>query len=643
MDGSRSDQLLLSPHRLLHDLPPGAVRWSGGFWGERFELCRKVVLPRMREALEHPDNAARLGNFRVAAGVGEGGHQGAFWSDGDCYKYLEALARAYGLTGDPETAAELDEWIELIALAQEPDGYLNTQIQLVPERGRWTNLHHHELYNLGHLMTAAVAHHRATGKSTLLDVARRAADYLDTVFSPRPPELAHFGFNPSNIMGLVDLFRETGEKRYLVLAGVFVDMRGSQPGGTDQNQDRRPLRDESEAVGHAVTASYLYAGAADVVAETGDETLKAALERLWANVTQRRMAVTGAIGAYHQGVSPRHDPVHEAFGREYELPSRTAYHETCANLGMAMWCRRMLALGGEAKYGDVMERVLYNSGLSGMDVDGTRFCYTNPLARHGDRLPLLSHDSVERWSIWRCYCCPPQVARTLAGVHEWAYGLSAGALWVHLYGSGRVEVDVPEAGGLVLRQETDYPWAGRVTLSIDQAPARRLALHLRIPDWAEGATLAVNGEQAATVPAGAYAECRRDWSAGDRVILNLPLRVRLVQAHPDVEETRNQVAVARGPVIYCLESVDLPADVPIWEVYLPRRAELTARHEPGLLGGVTVIEGEAVRQRSGEWRGRLYGDLLETPPETVPLRLVPYYAWLNRGPGEMRVWLPLDG
>jgi DUF1680 family protein len=635
----------------------GAVRWTEGFWAERFRNCHETMLPSMRRALENPDNAAVLANFAVAAGLQEGTHRGTFWSDGDCYKWIEAMAHVYGVTGDASLDQTMDEQIAIVAKAQEPDGYINTQIQLT-DRGRWTSRHHHELYNLGHLLTAACLHHQATGKDMFLRVARKAADYLCKVFAPRPPELAHFGFNPSNIMGLVDLYRETGEPRYLELAGVFVDMRGSQPWPRDlaglaalgdphpgdQCQDRVPLREETQAVGHAVTASYLYAGATDVCAETGEETLLTALQRIWENVVQRRMYVTGAIGPQHLGVSTRGDKVHEAFAADWELPNRTAYNETCANIGNAMWNRRLLQLTGKATYADVMERVLYNAMLSGVDIAGTHFCYTNPLARGPKEIALLSHDSETRWFTWTCYCCPPNVARTIAGLHEWAYGVSEDGLWVHLYGGSYVETELLNGSRVALVQETDYPWSGEVRLRFEKADGE-FALHVRIPEWADEATVSVNGiaaEAAPTTAHGTYVAARRRWKAGDEVRVSLPMRVRLVRAHPLVEEARNQVAVIRGPIVYCLEAVDLPEGVALSEVHLPREATLTPRHDPALLGGVTVLEGEALRIRDcGEWSGKLYQTVSEAQIEKVPIRLIPYYAWANRGPAEMSVWLPL--
>ena len=411
--------IVYAPFQKMGQLAPGAVRWTTGFWADKFQLCQDVIIPSMWEALQVEDNGAVFSNFYVAAGLREGKHLGTNWSDGDCYKWMETVTHVYGVTGAVALADRLDELIDVIGQAQDPDGYLCTQIQMT-EKERFEKTAHHELYNMGHLLTAACVHYRVTGKMNFLAIARKLAELLYTTFQPKPPALANFGWNPSNIMGLVDLYRATGESHFLELAGIFVDMRGSAPqeggwnqaasttDGTDQNQDRVPLREEFEAVGHAVTATYLYCGATDVYAETGDATLLAGLERIWQNVTERKMYLTGAVGAKHHAVSRRGDKVFEAFGLDYELPNAAAYNETCADIGNGMWNWRMLGVTGDAKYTDIMEQVIYNSGLSGMSVDGREFCYTNPLRWHGENHLHLTHDRPGRWFTHNCYCCPPR-------------------------------------------------------------------------------------------------------------------------------------------------------------------------------------------------------------------------------------------
>jgi len=644
-----------SPHAKLHSPDPATVRWTDGFWAERFEICRRATLPHLRRVLQLPNNSATFVNLQIAAGLKQGKFFGNDWGDGDCYKFIEALAHVYQLTRDEDLDRLMDQLVEIVRSAQSPDGYISTQIQLTGKK-RWQDQKHHELYNMGHLLTAASVHWRATGKRSFLEVAERLGDYLLKVFKPRPRELAHFCFNPSNIMGAVDLYRATGEPKYLKLAQIFVDMRGSVPGGSDQNQAAVPLRKEQEAVGHAVTASYLWCGAADVYAETGEKALLDALERLWRDVTQRKTYVTGAIGALHHGESQRsilkrwpHDSVHEAFGAAYQLPNRTAYNETCANIGHAMWARRMLHLTGEARYADVMERVLYNSMLSGIGVEGTDFFYTNPLRRCSREAPLLSNDSAARWpdctpaSPVHCFCCPPNVARTIAQLHGWACGLSEGAVWVHLYGGSVLDVQLPEGSSLRLVQQTDYPWQGKVLLTVEKAPGNEWELLLRVPGWADRAALKVNGEsRTQELKPSSYAAIRRRWSPGDRIELDLPMEPVLIEAHPLVEETRGHAAVMRGPIVYCLESVDLPKEVALENVRLPRTPQWSVRHEPHLLRGVTVLETEFhVATDAGPWTG-LYRRLAPIGPRRVRAKLIPYYAWCNRGPSDMTVWLPLE-
>ena len=632
-----------SPHTKLHCLDIDESRWTDGFWAERWEINRKVTQPVIWKALNDPTNGATFLNFLIHAGERAGEPARTAWSDGDVYKYLEGIAYVYAQAKDESLSRHMDEMIAAFAKCQDADGYISTPIKLKGLK-RWDEIRNHELYNMGHLLTAAAIHYRITGKTNFLEIARKLGDHLHEVFGPRPAALAHFGFNPSNIMGAVELYRTTGDRKYLDLAGTFVDMRGSAKGGADHNQDGRPLRQETEAVGHAVTANYLYAGAADVFAETGDRALLEALERIWENATSRKMYVTGAVGNLHRGDARDRKPTHEAYGQEYELPLRLGYNETCASIGNAMWNWRMLGLTGDARYGDVMERVLYNSMLSGVSVAGDAFAYINPLRRHADELPLVMRpqDGCLRRATMVCYCCPPNVARAIANLHNWAYSKSESALWVNLYGGSQVETGI--AGGkLRLRQATGYPWRGDVEFTVEAAPERAFALMLRIPEWAEGATVTVNGEAAPSAAAPAsYTELRRVWKAGDTVRLRLPMEPRLVLAHPYVEDARNQVAVMRGPVVYALESPDVPAGVRLSEVAIRPAAPMRARHDPGLLGGVTVIETTATVIPAGGEAGRLYQTLRPFSSRSVPVKLIPYYAWGNRGLSHMSVWLPVD-
>ncbi len=645
----------LSPHIKLRSVSLKDVRWTDGFWGGRYEQCRRVVTPNLWRVMQLPDNAATFNDLKIAGGLAAKADPGGTkWSDGDCHKCIETMAHLFEVSGDAELDRLMDEAIAWVAKAQQADGYLSSWVQL---KGvdRWENLNHHEFYNMGHLMTAACVHHRATGKDSYLKIATRVGDYLYDVFSPRPKELAHFGFNPSNIMGAVDLYRTTGNRKYLELAGIFVDMRGSQPGGSNQNQAAVPLRKEKEAVGHCVTATYLWCGAADVYAETGEKALMDALNRLWHDVTTHKMYITGGVAALHHGELLRQtfrrwprDSVHEAFGAEYQLPNRTAYNETCANIGNAMWNWRMLGLTGDAKYTDVMERVLYNSMLSAIGLNGTDFFYTNPLRRCGPDVPLLSNDSAARWpdttpkSPVHCFCCPPNVSRTLAKLQSWAYSVSDDTVWVNLYGSNNLQTQLSDRSSVRLTQKTDYPWDGKITIEVQQAANDPMALMLRVPGWATDAALQINGKPSnVELTPGTYAAIRRKWSAGDLVELDLPMDVVFLRAHPLIEEARSQVAVMRGPIVYCLESPDLPEGVGVDDVAIVAGAKWTPRRDKDLLDGAAVLDGEAHVMQSPDWTDRLYQRWEPASEKRIRVTLIPYYAWANRGISQMTVWLPL--
>lgn len=570
------------------------------------------------------------------------------WHDGDFYKWIESAVYVYAINKDPQILAELDEIIEVIGKAQEDDGYLSTQITL-SDVDRWNNRQYHELYNSGHLLTSACIHHRVTGKRNFLDIARKHADYLYKTFRPQPKELARFGFNQTQIMGLVELYRTTKNKEYLQLAEIFINMRGRskvEPDDTvrykmigDMVQERTPLRKSGEAVGHAVLALYYYAGAADVAAETGEQALVDALDRLWNNVVHKKMYVTGACGQTHHGSSSKVDFVHEAFIDEYMMPNLTAYNETCANICNAMFSYRMLGLKAEAKYADIMELVLYNSALSGISADGTHYFYTNPLRRTLDR-EMDTTDQKTREPYIPCFCCPPNLVRTIAKVSGWAYSLSENGVAVNLYGGNSLDTRLQDGSTLRLTQETRYPWDGNVTITMLDCKDSPFDLMLPIPGWADEATIQVNGELARVEPVpGTYATIQRRWKPGDMVTLTLPMDVKLLEGHPRIEEVRNQVAIKRGPVVYCIESPDLPNGTDILDVYFPIDSELTAQYRPDLLGGMTTIRGE-VLLRSDKNEG-MYRTLDKPAWEAVETAFVPYYAWCNRGRSEMTVWMPI--
>jgi DUF1680 family protein len=503
------------------------------------------------------------------------------------------------------------------------------------------------MYNLGHLFTTACVHYRATGRTNLLVIAIKAADFLDRSFSNATPESARSPVCPSHYMGLVDLYHTTGELRYLALTKKLFALRSEVKDGGDDNQDRIPFDNQTTAVGHAVRANYLYASAADLFMETGDKTFWKPLEPIWTNVVEEKMYITGGCGALYDGASPdaakdqrNITKVHQSYGRNYELPNTTAHNETCANIGNAMWNWRMFLATSEARFMDVVELELYNSVLSGVGLDGTNFFYTNPL-RVTDPLPTELRWSRTRVPFVSSFCCPPNLVRTIAESADYAYAKSGDAIWINLYGGSALETKLADGHTVKLAQETEYPWNGRVRIRIAETGTHEFALKLRIPGWAKSASVRINGRPADTpATAGIYFEIRRAWQPGDFVDLDLPMPAQLMAANPLVEETLNQVAVKRGPIVYCLESPDLPHGTRVLDVSVPPNVELTARYDQRLLGGIVVIEGKALSHPNENWNGQLYREFHANGTQPVNLRLIPYFAWANRGHSEMTVWMP---
>lgn len=606
------------------------VKVEDDFWAPRIETNRKVSIPH---AFRKCEETGRIDNFAIAGGLMQGKHRGSFpFDDTDPYKILEGAAYSLSVHPDPNLDKYLDELIVKIAAAQEDDGYLytcrtNNAEKLINWYGkeRWSKLGgSHELYNMGHLYEAAVAHYQATGKRTLLDVAIKNAEFLDKVFGPGKNETAP-GHQVIE-MGLAKLYRVTGNEKYLKLAKFFLDTRG--PGGNRYNQSHKKVVEQNEAVGHAVRASYMYCGMADVAALTGDRRYLEAIDRIWEDVVTKKLYLTGGIGATGSG---------EAFGRAYWLPNATAYCETCAAIGNVMWNHRMFLFHRDAKYIDVMERTLYNGLISGVSLSGDSFFYPNPLESHGQH---------KRSPWFGCACCPGNVTRVIPSVPGYMYAHTEDTLYVNLFVSNSATVKMGK-NTVHIKQQTRYPWEGTVKIAVAPKYPARFTICVRIPGWAqnqpvpsdlyryvndtsEQASLKVNGRPSALDMEKGYARIERRWKKDDVIELNLPMPVRRVLAHENVEDDVGKVALQRGPVVYCAEWPD--NDGHVLNLVLPDNTKLTTEHRSDMLNGVTVIRGKAV--------GLSYGKDGETVlKKEQDFVAIPYYAWAHRGTGEMAVWL----
>ena len=617
----------------LTPVPFTAVRVRDAFWLPRLETNRTVTLPTDFKKCEE---TGRIDNFAKAGGLMPGEFKGMVYDDSDVYKVLEGASYSLAMHPDAELDKYLDGVIAKIAAAQEPDGYLYTARKLLaPDKlpaqagkQRWSNeKDSHELYNAGHMYEAAAAHFQATGKKTLLDVATRNAELIRKEFAPGkhqdPP--GHQGIE----IGLCKLYRATGEPKFLDLAKFLLDVRGRAETHKlygAHYQDHQPVVEQDEAVGHAVRAAYLYSGMADVAALTGDPSYLAAIDRIWENVAGRKLYLTGGIGASHGG---------EAFGKDYALPNKTAYNETCAAIANALWNERMFLLHGDAKYLDVLERVIYNGFLAGVGLAGDRFFYPNPLA---------SDKGYERSKWFDCACCPVNVVRFMPSIAGYVYAAKDHDLFVNLFIGGTGEVRLGRQI-VAITQQTNYPWDGRIKITLDPAAPGEFTLNVRIPGWAQGRPvpgdlytyldrtlepvgLTVNGKHQAFNLNKGFASIKRQWQKGDVVELTLPMPIRRVLAHDSVKEDAGLVALERGPLVYCVEGAD---NGRLSGLVLPDEAKLVAERRDDLLGGITVIQGEV------QWA--LSDEAGQTVTRTAAMRAIPYYAWCNRGSNEMSVWL----
>jgi DUF1680 family protein len=611
------------------------VQITDHFWAPKIEINRQQTIPFQYKQCK---DTGRIDALKLEK---DGPTPHPFW-DSDIAKWIEAGSYSLANHYDPELDGLIDETIALLESAQQNDGYLNSYVTIVCPEKRWKDLRDsHELYCAGHLIEAGVAHYNATNKKSLLNIVTRFADYIDTVFGPEEGKLHGYPGHQEIELALVKLYRVTGDEKYLKLSQFFVDERGKEPHYFEEeakhvrgyfedifktfdnlkeyNQSHKPVREQEKVVGHSVRAMYMYCAMADIAKETNDESLKKACERLWSNLHSRNMYVTAGLGSEEK---------HEGFTFDYDLPNETSYAETCAAIGLVFWNHRMLQLDRNRKYADLMERALYNGVMSGISLDGKKFFYNNPLASLGD---------IHRQEWFGVSCCPPNIARLLASLGEYVYSQDESNVNVHLYieGSSKFNIDNQQ---ITLKQKSNYPWEGKIAFSLELENPTEFSLNLRIPEWCKNAKLIVSNQEIdieSNLDKG-YVSISRFWNSNDNVELLLPMPVERIYSHPEVRQNVNQVAIQRGPVVYCVEEID-NVDF-LHRLILPKKEELKAEYDDQLLGGLVKITGNAKLLDGSAWTEDLYK--AESPKEEkTSLVAVPYYTWDNREPGEMRVWI----
>ncbi len=636
----REDQGVLnlanSPYANLHAVPVRAVTIEEGFWAKRRKTNVERSIPTMREQLEQH---GRMDNFRRLVGKSSAPQRGPYFSDSDIYKWTEAVGFALQSGDRPELRSVTDRMIREVVAVQEPSGYLNTYYvgDHIPERMLPKSQEvGHELYNLGHMLQGAIAYYRATGDATLLDAGAKFVDnFLIPNYGPGPGKKPIVSGHPEIEMSLIELYRTTGNRSYVDLAGYIL-----------QGDDRIPLErrqfvymysgipftSRTKLEGHAVRAMYACCGATDYYLETGDPSYWKTLTALWDDLVNRQMYVTGGVGARSQG---------EAFGEPYELPNAQAYGESCAAIGNMMWNWRMLAASGEARFADVIERALYNGINSGMSLDGTTYCYRNPLAfdpSSGDKIRNPWYDVT---------CCPPNIERTFASLPGYFYSTSKDGVYVHLYDNSVLDWRLESGAPLKIQQKTNYPWDSDVQLTVTPSQPTDFTLYVRIPGWVRNAKVAVNGKTLDGVQHGQYLPIRRQWSPGDTVSLNFPMTPEIISSNRRVSENTGRVAVQRGPIVYCLEQLDQPnapalSDVSILAGSQASNSVFHSEYKADLLDGVTVLHHNGAVLEVSSNQEALYVPASPDAPKKRPqnLVLIPYYVWANRQATPMQVWIP---
>jgi len=633
------------------------VNIEESFWSRYVELIRDTVIPYQWEVLNDripgvtPSHSIK--NYRIASGLEQGEFQGMVFQDTDVAKWIEAVAYSIETKPDPELEKTVDGVIDIIEKVQQPDGYLNTYYTLKEPGKRWTNFREcHELYCAGHMIEAAVAYYEVTGKRKLLDIMCRFTDYIDSVIGPEPGKMKAYPGHQEIELALVKLYKVTGNEKYLKLSKYFIDERGKEPYYFDIEAKKRgnvlhnpefakfdrkyaqthlPVRQQTTAEGHAVRAVYMYGAMTDIAAETGDTELLEACRRIWNNIITKRMYITGSIGSTEFG---------ESFTCDYDLPNDTNYSETCASIGLMLFAYRMLQIEAKSCYADIMEKVLYNSVISGISLEENSFFYVNPLEvwpEACEKNPSKHHVKTYRQKWFGVACCPPNIARLLASIGQYIYSMHKDEIYTHLYISSETEINISESK-VKIKQETRYPWDEKVMISVSLDEEKEFSLLLRIPGWCDNAKICINREEinVCNTKVNGYAKLKRIWKNGDVVELVLPMMIQRIKAHPNVRTNIGKVALQRGPVVYCLEEIDNGPS--LHEIVLPHKSELKSEFDDNLLCGITVITAEAQRYNS-PWEDELYKANVESQYRPVTVKFIPYYAWANRTSGEMMVWI----
>lgn len=649
----------MAKNKAPDSIPLKNIKITDDFWGRYVKLVRDVIIPYQWDALNDnipgAEKSHAIKNFRIAAGLEEGEFYGAVFQDSDVAKWLEAVA--YSLENNPDTELEQKaDWvIDIIEKAQQPDGYLNTYYTIKEPENRWTNLAEgHELYCAGHMIEAAIAYYNATGKRKLLDVVCRFADYICDVFGSEPGKIRGYPGHQEIELALVKLYRVTGNKKFLDLARYFIEERGKEPYYFDIEYEKRgrteifpelrgygrkywqthlPIYKQYTIEGHAVRALYMLSGIADIAIESQDQVMHDVCKRLWDNVVNRRMYVTGAVGSTPHG---------EAFTFDYDLPNDTVYGETCASIALIFFAHRMLKLEIDSQYADVMERALYNTVLAAMALDGRSFFYVNPLEVYPEACEKdfgKQHIKPVRQKWFSVACCPPNIARLLASLGQYIYSVKDNILYTHLYIGSNANIEI-DGCKIEVVQETQYPWNGNIEFRINSQVTKEFTVAFRIPGWSKNMVIKVNNETIEVEQRAGYAYITREWTQDDSVVISIEMPVMKVKSNPLVRENIGKVALQRGPLVYCLEEADNGKN--LHQLFLASNTEFEVVHDEDFLSGLTVITAKGYKIDNTDWNNNLYKTDVEIKSTPATLKFIPYFAWANRGVGEMTVWVNED-